>query len=240
MIYCQRCLHELPDGTIFCDVCGTSLLPESPYPSILTPPSRRPEAPFPEVGAPAPSRPVGQAYAASVPGWSRPESPFPEADILPKQRGSPAPLATDLTPSTPPRTIRRAEADEQAHVATDAGVTPGRIPSASGGHLRLRLRLTTGKTFELAGKPRYLIGRRDPETHSSPDVDLADFNGAASGVSRQHAALHVASEGVFIEDLESLNETIRNGYRLLPRQRYPLADGDELRLGSITLLVVIS
>jgi pSer/pThr/pTyr-binding forkhead associated (FHA) protein len=58
-------------------------------------------------------------------------------------------------------------------------------------------------------------------------------------VSRQHAAIHVEPEGVFIEDLESLNETIRNGYRLLPRQRYPLTDGDELRLGSIVVLVVI-
>ncbi len=98
----------------------------------------------------------------------------------------------------------------------------------------------TGKTFELAGKSRYVVGRRDPETQSVPDVDLAEFNGAASGVSRVHAAVHVEPEGVFIEDLESLNETIRNGYRLLPRQRYPLGDGDELRMGSITLIVVIS
>jgi pSer/pThr/pTyr-binding forkhead associated (FHA) protein len=105
---------------------------------------------------------------------------------------------------------------------------------------RVRLRLTNGKTFELAGKTIYLVGRRDPETGATPDVDLADFNGAASGVSRQHAAIHVDRGGVFIEDLESLNETVRNGYRLLPRQRYPLGDGDELRLGSIMLLVVIS
>jgi len=69
---------------------------------------------------------------------------------------------------------------------------------------------------------------------------LTEWNGAACGVSRQHAMIYVTEDGVWIEDLESLNETIRNEFRLMPRQRYPLEDGDELRLGSITLLVVIS
>jgi len=100
--------------------------------------------------------------------------------------------------------------------------------------------MTNGKTFELSGKSSYLVGRRDVSARIFPDVDLSDWNGAASGVSRCHASIHVTPSGVFVEDLERLNETHRNGYRLLAKQRYPLVDGDELRLGAVTLLIVIS
>jgi pSer/pThr/pTyr-binding forkhead associated (FHA) protein len=138
-----------------------------------------------------------------------------------------------LTPSTPPQILphpfRAPRTGDAVSFANMEG-TPRRV----------RLRLSNGKTFELSGKAEYLIGRRDPGTNALPDVDLADWNGAASGVSREHAAIYVGPDGVFIEDRESLNETIRNDFRLLPRQLYPLKDGDELRLGTLMLLVVIS
>lgn len=136
---------------------------------------------------------------------------------------------TDVTPATPPR-IQGQLAVNAATQTSGPGTTLRRI----------RLRLTNGKAFELAGKSSYLIGRYDAAADTIPDVDLSEWNGAASGVSRRHALLHVEPDGVYIEDLESLNETIRNNFRLLPHQRYPLADGDELRLGSISLLIVLS
>lgn len=192
MLHCQKCFHDLPDGTMFCDVCGTSLLS----------------------GAPAPA---GDA--------ARPGSQV-SYHITPSQLPR-----TDMTPANPPRAFGNARA--AGHSGVDAKV-------AVATSKRIRLRLSTGKTFELAGKTDYLIGRRDPRLDRMPDVDLTDWNGAAYGVSRQHAMIYVTDDGVWIEDLESLNETIRNEYRLMPRQRYPLEDGDELRLGSITLLVVLS
>jgi pSer/pThr/pTyr-binding forkhead associated (FHA) protein len=116
---------------------------------------------------------------------------------------------------------------------------PAGVPS---GHRdiapRLRLRKANGTYFELAGRATYLIGRRDSSGHV-PDLDLGDFDGAASGVSRRHAALHVVAGNVYIEDLHSRNQTIRNGAQLLPGQRYLLADGDRLSLGMIELLVVL-
>ncbi|MGH2517310.1 MAG: FHA domain-containing protein [Ktedonobacterales bacterium] len=192
MLHCQKCFHQLPDGTMFCDVCGTSLLSSAPAPK-------------------------DSAVSASTSASYR---------VTPSQLPR-----TDLTPATPPHAIGSIRA--AGYIPTD-----GRAPVATG--RRIRLRLSTGKTFELAGQADYLIGRRDPRLDRMPDVDLTEWNGAAYGVSRQHAMIYVADDGVWIEDLESLNETIRNEYRLMPRQRYPLADGDELRLGSITLLVVIS
>jgi hypothetical protein len=188
MLYCQKCFHELPDGTVFCDACGTSLLQEAPLP----PPST------PEQLKVTPSR-------------------------LPR---------TDLTPATPPSAQgARGSALGAQHAGTAQAPRIG---------TRIRLRLANGKAFDLAGRPNYLIGRRDPEQERAPDVDLTDWNGAAYGVSRRHAMIHQTPDGFAIEDLHSLNETIRNGYRLMPGQQYPLADGDELRLGSITVLVVIT
>lgn len=103
-----------------------------------------------------------------------------------------------------------------------------RLPSA------IVLQLTPSQSFTLRGKTDYVVGRigvgREP-----PDVDLAPWYGYEGGVSREHMAIHVRQEGVFVEDLGSRNETIHNGFRLMPRQWYPLRDGDEIRLGAITL-----
>jgi pSer/pThr/pTyr-binding forkhead associated (FHA) protein len=192
MLHCQKCFHELPDGTMFCDVCGTSLLSGAPVPKD------------------------DRSDTSSSVSYRVTPSQLPR---------------TDLTPATPPRAFGSEHTADQAMTVGKASVATGR---------RIRLRLSSGKTFELTGKPDYLIGRRDPRLDRMPDIDLTEWNGAAYGVSRQHAMIHVTDDGVWIEDLESLNETIRNEFRLMPRQRYPLADGDELRLGSITLLVVIS
>ncbi|GAC1449827.1 MAG: zinc ribbon domain-containing protein [Ktedonobacterales bacterium] len=103
----------------------------------------------------------------------------------------------------------------------------------------LRLRLNSGKAFELHGKTAYLIGRRDEENGIYPDIDMTEFGGIEGGVSRAHAAIHVRPEGYFVEDLASTNETLLNFHRLLPRQVYPLKDGDQLRFAAIAALVII-
>lgn len=104
----------------------------------------------------------------------------------------------------------------------------------------LRLRLNSGKTFELKGKSSYLVGRRDEERGISPDLDLTAFGGLEAGVSRAHAVLHTRPEGIFVEDLASTNETLLNFFRLLPRQLYPLHDGDQVRFGALTALIIIA
>lgn len=103
----------------------------------------------------------------------------------------------------------------------------------------LRLRLNNGKAFELKGKSTYLIGRRDDENGIYPDLDMTEHGGVEGGVSRAHATIHARPEGYFVEDLDSTNETLLNFHRLLPRQQYPLKDGDQLRLAAIAALVII-
>jgi len=89
-------------------------------------------------------------------------------------------------------------------------------------------------------KPEILIGRIDPQQGSFPDIDLTDFDTDKSSVSRQHVRLIALGEGVFIEDLESTNYTFLNKAKLEPAVRYPLNDGDEIRIGGVVLIYYAS
>jgi hypothetical protein len=148
----------------------------------------------------------------------------------------------DITPDAMPhfsddQTVSRAERPV-APVDTGGEIVPRPAADSHPHSLRVRLRLTNGRAFELAGRTTYVIGRRD-SSGLTPDVDLADWNGAAGGVSRRHALIHIIGATAYIEDLQSRNSTVRNGSRLLPGRRYPLVDGDRLRLGLIELFVVL-
>ncbi len=100
----------------------------------------------------------------------------------------------------------------------------------------IMLNMANGQRFALRGKSDYTIGRLGLD-HPGPDVDLASFDGYRAGVSREHIMIHVRPDGVFVEDLESTNETVHNRYRLKPKQWYPLHEGDQLRLGGVLLYV---
>src|SRR5262249_3313079 len=90
MIYCQQCLHELPDGTLFCDICGTSVLPDAKRGS-LTPygPSDIPSMPPTPPTPPTPPAPRKSAPRRGVAAQPRDLPRFTEA--------------AELTPATPPQ-----------------------------------------------------------------------------------------------------------------------------------------
>jgi len=172
---------------------------------------------------------------ALIPEWvgaARREPPQAQAQEQPPLRAStaretqaPAGFNRDAFPFAP-------EVEPENLAPPRPGVKPARVI--------IRLILTeSGYVFELAGKSEYLLGRRDSQAGLTPDVDLTDWNGAASGVSRKHAILHVADGVVAIEDLGSRNETVRNNTRLLSGKRYPLSSGDVIQLGVISLSVTI-
>lgn len=82
-----------------------------------------------------------------------------------------------------------------------------------------------------------VIGRLDPWAEDNPDLDLAPHQAAEMGVSRQHAVLIPAVQGLFITDLESTNGTWVNGDYLMPGQRYRLEPGDKIELGLLEMTV---
>ena len=89
------------------------------------------------------------------------------------------------------------------------------------------------------GKTELIWGRKDPVALVSPDFDLTPYNGAALGVSRQHARVFYERGQLFIEDTGSTNHTHVQGRRLTPSTAQPLRSGDEIRLGTLVLIVFI-
>jgi pSer/pThr/pTyr-binding forkhead associated (FHA) protein len=105
------------------------------------------------------------------------------------------------------------------------------------------------------------VGHRDVDAHGGLHVvvvaakgvraqalpRLGDLKiGRASGsqiriddasISRFHAILHLKGSAVTIEDLGSANGTRVAGKRVKPGKEVPVAVGETIRLGSVTLLI---
>ncbi len=97
-----------------------------------------------------------------------------------------------------------------------------------------------GSTDPIIFKPKAetIFGRRDPATGAMPDVDLTPFAGYRMGVSRRHAAIRSGeNQTLDLWDLGSSNGTFLNEERLNPHRPYRLRDGDEIRLGSMTIRI---
>lgn len=218
MILCQTCLREYPDGTTQCVNCGQPLALMRPSPAATG-------RPFPD----ARPEPVATVHAPRVAYSAADGLAVPDVFAVPDALSAQASMSA-------------AEANIAAPLdvwvsSTEPLYGPSSTSTSTAAHLRLRL--NNGKVFELSGKALYLIGREDPANGIDPDIDLTRFGGVEGGVSRSHAVIHVRQEGYFVEDLGSMNETLLNFHRLLPRQLYELKDGDQLRFGGTTALVVI-
>lgn len=84
-----------------------------------------------------------------------------------------------------------------------------------------------------------VIGRRDPTTNVTPDIDLTPYGGYQMGISRRHALLNIKDNFLVIIDSGSRNGTYLNGHRLQENQAVRLHDGDEIRLGKIVFNLYI-
>ena len=58
-------------------------------------------------------------------------------------------------------------------------------------------------------------------------------------VSRQHACMSLFNHTVMIQDLESLNGTVVDGMKLVPGQKQALSQGSQIKLGDVTLTMII-
>jgi hypothetical protein len=115
-------------------------------------------------------------------------------------------------------------------------VSAGSIALMDGAHARLVIERgrSAGKQFPLSEEESQ-IGRWDADGGIFPDVDL-DADDPEAKVSRRHARIMRRNGQYFIEDLGSTNGTfINRGRRLLPGDRQPLRDGDEIIVGKTFL-----
>lgn len=82
-----------------------------------------------------------------------------------------------------------------------------------------------------------VVGRMVPEMGFYPDIDLGPYNAEELGVSRQHLTLKLDGERILATDNGSANGTLLNGERMMPREDYPIRDGDEISLGLMKVQV---
>lgn len=82
------------------------------------------------------------------------------------------------------------------------------------------------------------IGRRDPASKSSPDIDLTLFDARRHGISRSHAMLWCSGRDIRVQDLGSTNGTWVNGKRLSASTMEPVESEGVIRFGSLILRIV--
>ncbi len=115
-------------------------------------------------------------------------------------------------------------------------ISQGSISLMEGAHAKLVIERgrSAGKQFPLS-EDESQIGRWDADGGIFPDVDL-DADDPEAKVSRRHARIMRRTGQYFVEDLGSTNGTfINRGRRLLPGDKQPLRDGDEIIVGKTFL-----
>jgi hypothetical protein len=140
-----------------------------------------------------------------------------------------------LSAAVQPEAEQQSEATKVAKVAAYVAAT-GAAVSMDGPHAKLVIERgrSAGKQFPLSDDESQ-IGRWDADGGIFPDVDL-DADDPEAKVSRRHARIMRRNGQYYIEDLGSTNGTfINRGRRLLPGDRHPLRDGDEIIVGKTFL-----
>ena len=191
-----------------CERCSTENLDGSQYCD---------ECGAPLSAAAALKKPAGTGNSGS-PTDSR-EIADAQAALARSQEAQPAPVAAASAAQSPAY-----------------AVSSGSIALMDGAHARLVIERgrSAGKQFPLSDDESQ-IGRWDADGGIFPDVDL-DADDPEAKVSRRHARIMRRNGQYFIEDLGSTNGTfINRGRRLLPGDRQPLRDGDEIIVGKTFL-----
>lgn len=80
---------------------------------------------------------------------------------------------------------------------------------------------------------------RQMDLLSNPHIDLSPFYAHHRGVSRKHARITLHNMRLSVLDLGSTNGTYVNNERIDMSVEFPLKEGDDLRLGFLSLRVTL-
>lgn len=250
MIRCTNCGTDNLDGSEYCDECGTKLSafaapplassqPVAKSPQSVPPMPGMPQMP-PMSRPPIPPVPPPSGVSRGAMSGSMPDPPpFSQPVGVPKT----APPYPANMPSTSPRPSMSSDPSMMPPanaVAPAQPSAPANYNSKSGNRAKLIIQRggTIGKEFMLTDSESN-IGRWDADGGIFPDVDL-DQDDPEAKVSRRHARIIHQSGQYLIEDLGSTNGTfINRGRRLLPGNRHPLNNGDEIIVGKTFLKFVV-
>ncbi|HLL72996.1 MAG TPA: FHA domain-containing protein [Pyrinomonadaceae bacterium] len=235
MITCERCQTENVDGAQYCDECGLPLTGAGRR-AASTGSGARSAA---KADARTPilqmlNKPLTTAGGVVDAEASAPEVVSPDAPTKhdgSKDGDASSPVIVSESASAL-RTSAAARATPAATTATAArGTNASHVAHAA---LVINRGRSAGKEFPVHEDEAY-IGRWDADSGIFPDVDL-DSDDPEAKVSRRHARITRRGGQYYIEDLGSTNGTfINRGRRLLPGDRQPLNDGDEIIIGKTFL-----
>lgn len=256
MIRCTNCGTDNLDGSEYCDECGTKLSafaapPMAGSQPIAKPPQSGPPMPgmpqMPPISRP-PIPPVPPSTGGALPRVNQMANSKPMPDA-PPSFSSPTGIPKTAPPyganATSPGAARPPMSSDPSLMAPSSpAVAPQPSGStgykASSGRAKLIIQRggTIGKEFMLTDSESN-IGRWDADGGIFPDVDL-DQDDPEAKVSRRHARIIHQNGQYLIEDLGSTNGTfINRGRRLLPGNRHPLNNGDEIIVGKTFLKFVV-
>lgn len=159
----------------------------------------------------------------------RSESRASEATVPhPVEARSPGTPATEFTPM--PKNVETRPAKESPAAAA---------PSSTANAIPVLVHLMTQTRFVLRGNAEFLVGRPDPVTATTPEINLGPLD-AQRSLSRRHAKILREAGGWRVrEEVGTLNGTFVNGQRLKPGVAAAFAIGDVLRFGSVDLTVAV-
>ena len=205
----------------------------STTPGVTAQPQRRPLHEPPPAQPAQPAQPAAGPLASPAVQPASPMAPHPEPSGL-GAPGAPAPLPTEFEPYPAPVAVPvpsvhdvpaapiEYEQVQRQPVDVAPAEQPVPVPVVAPAPVQANPRLVVHGTAYPLTKNVVTIGR-------GADVDIRIDD---PGVSRRHASFHLG-EPCSVVDLASTNGTFVGGHRIAES---PLRDGDEVRVGSTTLV----
>ncbi len=212
MIKCQSCGRNNLDASQYCDECGTPLKSS------------------PAVGTVAP---IGEKQSATPPPVFQPQfSEIPNVQQASVTSVGIPVFIPEIGDSSNAANSAIAANGDALDISSDENMKPQ--PKGVHATLLIERGHSIGAEFRLTSDESY-IGRWDADNGIFPDVDL-DAHDPEAKVSRRHARIIRDNNRYSVEDLGSTNGTfINRGRRLIPGNRQPLNDGDEIIVGKTFL-----
>jgi pSer/pThr/pTyr-binding forkhead associated (FHA) protein len=96
------------------------------------------------------------------------------------------------------------------------------------------LHVSSGTEFELPPESTSTVGRFDPRTSSTVDIDLEDLDSERS-LSRRHARIQVREGRVYLSEMAAANGTFVRRRRIHSGEEVEAHDGDLLKFGLVEL-----
>lgn len=239
MIYCPQCGAESPAAARFCDQCGAALIVVPGHATPTPRPAAMPASPRPQPLAPAvPVTPVAMPLSAGpiVCTQCGATALLGEAfcDNCGASLSAPAPVGTPSYTPPPALAAQPVYPAPQPSRAAPAVSTPALTAPVQATLAPARL-VFGGASLALPAAAEATVGRSDPVSSYTPEVDLAQHGALDHGVGRRHARLFIQHGQVLIEDLDSTNGSLVNGQRLVPHQPLALRDGDQIQFGKLRM-----